>query len=130
MWNEASDNAVSIFSNTYELKSQTAIRTPINLIALTLFWLIHHKVFNSLVQLKQVYLIFTRWHPLLWRSPLKNFNREQRIIETTNVFKMIDSQLIYRHVRLGNYKRKKNRLNNFLDAYKRILDIHAPCGNT
>ena len=37
MWNEASDNAVSIFSNTYELKSQTAIRTPINLIALTLF---------------------------------------------------------------------------------------------
>ena len=91
-------------------KSHTAIRTPINLIALTLFWLINHKVFNPLVQLKQVYLIFTRWHPLLWRPSIKNFSREQWIIETTNILKMIDAQLIYRHIGLGNCKRKRKQV--------------------
>ena len=46
---EANASVISVFSNTYDLKSlikePTCLRTPINLLALTLFSQINHKVF-------------------------------------------------------------------------------------
>ena len=42
---------------------------------------------------------------------------------------MIDSGLIYCQNLVRQIKKKENEngLNNFLNACKRILDIHAPC---
>ena len=55
---EANDSAISVFSDTYDLKallkSQPAIRTQINLLALTLFWLINREVFITLGCFSQI----------------------------------------------------------------------------
>ena len=57
---EANDSAISVFSNTYDLKallkSQPAIRIQINLLALTLFWLTNREVFITLGCFSQIWL--------------------------------------------------------------------------
>ena len=60
-----------------------------------LFWLINREVWNTLVESKQVCVIFTRWQSLLWRHFLRNFSWERSIIETVNILKVIDSELMY-----------------------------------
>ena len=104
------------------LKSQPAIRTPINLLALTLFLLINRKVSNTLVQSKK----FSSQDDSHMK---KFFEKVQPRVVNYRDYKYFENDRFITDLlsELGkaNLEKKENGLNNLFNACKRILDIHV-----
>ena len=80
---EANNSAISVFSDTYNLKNiiiikePTCYKIPINLLVSTLCWQTNREVSNILVWSKQACLIFTGWQSWEWKQSLRNISQEK-----------------------------------------------------
>ena len=118
---EANDSAISVFSDDYYLKSH--IKERINLLILKLFWLINYKFPTLLCNQNRFAWLWKddgrSYEDILWETSTDS----SEIWELQNIEFRINLMSELRRV---NKEEDENGLNNFLDACKRILEIHAP----